>query len=95
MYSDVIKRATERRAAMHFNSVLEWANQLKADRFAPYQGEICEIHEEPSKGMYAIQLNGLTYLCEFFKVLDEVGERDKVRNISRTGDYSLAVLMEY
>lgn len=91
---DIIDRITAKREAMQFNSVLEWANQLKADRY-PTQGEICEIHEDKANGMYALKINGLNYLCEFFKVLDKVGERNKVRNIKRIGDYALAVLMEY
>lgn len=91
---EAIDRITAKRETMQFNSVIEWANQLKADRY-PTQGELCEIHEDKANGMYALKINGLNYLCEFFKVLDRVGERCKVRNIKRISDYSLAVLMEY
>ena len=91
---EAIDRITAKRKTMQFNSVLEWANQLKADRY-PTQGELAEIHEDKANGMYALKINGLNYLCEFFKVLDKVGERNKVRNIKRIGDYALAVLMEY
>lgn len=91
---DAIDRITAKRKTMQFNTVLEWANQLKADRY-PTQGEICEIHEEKDKGMYALKISGLNYLCEFFEVLDKVGERCKVRNIKNIANYKLAILMEY
>jgi hypothetical protein len=91
---EAIERITEKRQTMQFNSVLEWANQLKADRY-PTQGELCEIYEDKANGMYALKINGLNYLCEFFKVLDRVGERCKVRNIKNIGNYRLAILMEY
>lgn len=91
---EAIDRITAKRKTMQFNSVLEWANQLKADRY-PTQGELCEIHEEPERDRYALRINGLNYLCEFFEVLDKVGERGKVRNIDMIANYSLAVLMEY
>jgi hypothetical protein len=91
---EAIDRITAKRETMRFNSVLDWANQLKADRY-PTQGELCEIHEDKAKGVYALKINGLNYLCEFFRVLDRTGSRCKVRNIDRIADYSLAVLMEY
>lgn len=94
MDTRIINERTERRQTMHFNSVLEWANQINADRVYG-QGELAEIHEEPAKGMYAIKLSGLNYLCEFFAILDRTGSRCKVRNIKRISDYKLAVLMEY
>lgn len=89
-----IKAISAKRKAMNFTTILEWANQLKADRY-PTQGEICEIYEDKPNDMYAVKLSGLDYLCEFFEVLDKVGERCKVRNIKNIGNYKLAILMEY
>lgn len=91
---EAISRITARRKTMHFANILDWANQLKTDKF-PTQGELCEIHEEPERGMYALKLSGLNYLCEFFEVLDKTGSRCKVRNIKNIGNYRLAILMEY
>lgn len=91
---EAINRITAKRKTMQFNSVLEWANQLKADRY-PTQGEMAEIVEKPNEGRYCVRINGLDYCTELFDILHSTESMGKVLNIGRPTPYSVAVLMEY
>lgn len=89
-----IDRITAKRRNEQFNSVLEWAKRLNADRYHT-QGKLADIEEKPNEGRYCVRINGLDYCTELFDMLRQTESMDKVLNICRPTPYSVAVLMEY